>query len=109
MWVYANSSTFLACVLITHVYIVQVNTTPYADFKPGIASSYVMEQVFGRLHMTTQAELDAAAAERRASLRNIPEHETTSVLNYFRYHQLLAAFVDCVVGCNYTSIYVQRM
>ena len=90
---------------ITHMCIVQVNTTPYADFKPGIASSYVMEQVFGRLHMTTQAELDAAAAARRASLRNIPEHETTSVLNYFRYHQLMAASVDCVLSCNYMYMY----
>ena len=68
-----------------------MNTTPYADFKPGIASSYVMEQVVGRLHMTSQADLDAEKADRRASLANIPEHDTTSVLNYFRYWYLYAS------------------
>ena len=62
----------------------QVNSTPYADFKPGIASSYVMEQVFGKLHVTTQAEIDDVIAQRRASLIDIPEGETATVVNYFR-------------------------
>ena len=70
---------------IYNFHVTQVNSTPYADFKPGIASSYVMEQVFGKLHVTTQQEIDDVMAQRRASLIDIPEGESATVVNYFRY------------------------